>query len=196
MRPVPYFLSAFLLLGATLIVFRAFVRHDYLTRGRLTPFSTVLEWVVFFAWGWFTWVDWPRAFPPADVSSLVATLGWIGLAVGMSGLFLGIAYLGFTRSNGLAVDVLRRSGPYRLSRNPQVVACTVAVIGYALLWPSWHTLGWVTLYAAMVHTMVLTEEEHLADVFGPAYARYRARVPRYLGLRRQPLAVGAGGRED
>ena len=48
----------------------------------------------------------------------------------------------------------------------------------------------------MAHTMVLTEEEHLLDVFGEAYARYRARVPRYLGFRRRPLAVGASGRED
>ncbi|MHC4135191.1 MAG: methyltransferase family protein [Planctomycetota bacterium] len=196
MSPVPYFLSALLLLGATLVVFRAFVRHDYLTRGRLTPFSTVLEWLVFFSWGWFTWADWPRAFPPPELGPLLRTLGFVCIVLGMSGLVAGIAYLGFSRSNGLAVDVLQQSGPYRLSRNPQVVACTVAVIGYALLWPSWHTLGWVALYAAMVHTMILTEEEHLGDVHGEAYARYRARVPRYLGLRRRPLAVGEGGRED
>jgi len=196
MRPVPYLVTALSLLAATLVVFRAFVRHDYLTRGRLTLFSTVLEWLVFFSWGWFTWVDWPRAFPPPEVGPVLTTVGLIGIVIGMTGLFAGIAYLGFARSNGLAPDVLRRSGPYRLSRNPQVIACTVAVIGYALLWPSWHTLGWVALYAAMVHTMVLTEEEHLQDVFGDAYARYRARVPRYLGLRRRPLAVGHHGRED
>jgi protein-S-isoprenylcysteine O-methyltransferase Ste14 len=196
MRPIPYLVTALSLLVATLVVFRAFVRHDYLTRGRLTLFSTVLEWVVFFSWGWFTWADWPRAFPPPEASPVLVTVGLVGIAVGMTGLFAGIAYLGFARSNGLAPDLLQRSGPYRLSRNPQVIACTVAVIGYALLWPSWHTLGWIALYAAMVHTMVLTEEEHLLDLHGEVYARYRARVPRYIGVWRRRLAAGDGGRED
>jgi len=196
MRPVPYLVTALSLLAATLVVFRAFVRHDYLTRGRLTLCSTVLEWVVFFSWGWFTWVDWPRTFPPPEVSPVLIAVGLVGIAVGMTGLFAGIAYLGFARSNGLAPDLLQRSGPYRLSRNPQVLACTVAVLGYALLWPSWHTLGWIALYAVMVHTMVLTEEEHLLDLHGEAYARYRARVPRYVGVRRRRLAVDHGGRED
>ena len=196
MRPVPYLVTALSLLAATLVVFRAFVRHDYLTRGRLTLCSTVLEWVVFFSWGWFTWVDWPRTFPPPEVSPVLIAVGLVGIAVGMTGLFAGIAYLGFARSNGLAPDLLQRSGPYRLSRNPQVLACTVAVLGYALLWPSWHTLGWIALYAVMVHTMVLTEEEHLLDLHSEAYARYRARVPRYVGVRRRRLAVDHGGRED
>ena len=162
--------------------------------GILSPVST--SRVVFFSWGWFTWVDWPRTFPPPEVSPVLIAVGLVGIAVGMTGLFAGIAYLGFARSNGLAPDLLQRSGPYRLSRNPQVLACTVAVLGYALLWPSWHTLGWIALYAVMVHTMVLTEEEHLLDLHGEAYARYRARVPRYVGVRRRRLAVDHGGRED
>lgn len=180
MRPLPYLLLAFLLLGATLLVFRVFVRRDYLGRGRLTLFSTALEWLIFFSWGWFTWCDLPRVFPPPETGPVLETAGLIGIVVGLTALFLTIAYLGFLRSNGLAPDVLRQTGPYRLTRNPQVLACGVAVVGYALLWPSWHTLGWVLLFAAMVHIMILTEEEHLLDVHGDAYARYRARVPRYL----------------
>ena len=69
-------------------------------------------------------------------------------------------------------------------------------VAWALRMRGRHTLGWTALYAAMVHTMVLMEEEHLLDVHGEAYARYRARVPRYLGLRRRLLAVDADGRED
>ncbi|MHC4974791.1 MAG: methyltransferase family protein [Planctomycetota bacterium] len=180
MRPIPYALSALLLLLATLVVFRLFVRHDYRTRGRLTLFSTLLEWLIFFSWGWFTWLDWPAVFPSPETGPVLTTLGWIGIAVGMTVLFLTMGHLGFLRSNGLAPDVLRQSGPYRLTRNPQALACGVAVIGYALLWPSWHTLGWVVLYAVMVHAMILTEEEHLLDVHGETYARYRARVPRYV----------------
>lgn len=180
MRPIPYLLLALLLLGATLVVFRVFVRRDYLRRGRLTLFSTALEWLIFFSWGWFTWCDWPRVFPPPETGPVLEVLGLVGIVVGLSLLSLTIAHLGFLRSNGLAPDVLRQTGPYRLTRNPQTLACGVAVVGYALLWPSWHTLGWVVLFAAMVHIMILTEEQHLLDVHGDAYTRYRARVPRYL----------------
>jgi protein-S-isoprenylcysteine O-methyltransferase Ste14 len=181
MRPIPYVLSALLLFGASLIVLRVFARRDYLKRGRLTLFSTILEWIVFFSWGWFTWIDWPPGvFPPPETGPVLRTLGWIGIVVGMTTMFLAIAYLGWLRSNGLRGDLLRQTGPYRWTRNPQVLACTVAVVGYALLWPSWHTLGWVVLFLAMVHTMVLTEEEYLLHRHGEEYARYRARVPRYI----------------
>ncbi len=51
-----------------------------------------------------------------------------------------------------------------------------------MVFQSWHALGLVVLFAAIAHLMVLTEEEHLRRVFGEEYARYCARVPRYLGL--------------
>jgi protein-S-isoprenylcysteine O-methyltransferase Ste14 len=118
------------------------------------------------------------------VGPALRACGWVCIVVGMSGLTGGIAYLGFLRSNGLELGLLKRSGPYRLSRNPQVLACTLAVVGYALLWPSWHTAGWVLLYAAAVHMMVLAEEENLRRIFGEDYARYCRETPRYLGFPR------------
>jgi len=186
MNPTTYLAVALLYVAAALVIFRVFVRRDYLRRGKLSLPSVILEWVIFCSWGVFTWVDLPARFPPADVGVLPRVLGYAALVIGMSGLVAGIAYLGFRRSSGLEVNILQQSGPYRFTRNPQVVACTLAVVGYALLWPSWHTLGWVALYAVAVHTMVLTEEEHLQHIHGEAFARYRARVPRYLGYRRTP----------
>jgi protein-S-isoprenylcysteine O-methyltransferase Ste14 len=64
-----------------------------------------------------------------------------------------------------------------------VLSCALIVIGYALLWPTWHSLGWVLLYALIAHVMVITEEEHLRGVHGEAYLRYCQRVPRYFGSR-------------
>jgi len=40
----------------------------------------------------------------------------------------------------------------------------------------------------LAHLMILSEEEHLRDVFGEEYERYCERVPRYLGLRRRTTA--------
>ena len=73
------------------------------------------------------------------------------------------------------------------------------VAGSAALWPSWYALGWLFLYAAIAHMMVLTEEEHMRNVHGEEYERYCERVPRYLGLPRgksikQPPISGDMGR--
>jgi protein-S-isoprenylcysteine O-methyltransferase Ste14 len=47
-----------------------------------------------------------------------------------------------------------------------------------------YALGWIVLEGFVAHMMVLTEEEHLLEVYGGEYARFCERVPRYLGLRR------------
>lgn len=36
------------------------------------------------------------------------------------------------------------------------------------------------MYALISHWMVITEEEHLAKVFGDIYEQYCSEVPRYL----------------
>jgi protein-S-isoprenylcysteine O-methyltransferase Ste14 len=103
-------------------------------------------------------------------------------AVGLIGAVLGMANLGFRRAFGQEVDEPQQSGLYGVTRNPQILMYGPAVIGYALLWPSWYALGWVGLYAAIAHIMVLTEEEHLRRVGGETYVRYCERVPRYIPL--------------
>ena len=95
-----------------------------------------------------------------------------------------MAWFGLRRAFGLEVNTLRRTGPYRLTRNPQLVGFGMVLVGALLLWPSWYTLGWLLLYPIVAHMMVLTEEEHLRDVFGEEYAAYCERVPRYLGFPR------------
>ena len=82
----------------------------------------------------------------------------------------------------MKVKGLVQSGPYRVTRNPQLVGGSLLVIGVVVLWPSCCALGWVVLYGVVAHMMVLTEEEHLRDVFGEEYERYCGRVPRYLGI--------------
>jgi protein-S-isoprenylcysteine O-methyltransferase Ste14 len=184
MRPATYLVAALLYLAAAYLVFRVFVRSEYRRRGRLTALAALLEWLIFIVWGCFTWADWAVRYPSPRTGPLVASLAWICIAVGLLALLCCFAYLGIRRSHGLTVGVLTESGPYRLTRNPQVLACTVAVAGYAMLWPSLHTVGWFLLYAVAVHMMVLTEEEHLRAAHEDAYARYCERVPRYLGMLR------------
>ena len=55
------------------------------------------------------------------------------------------------------------------------------ILGYAVLWPSRYAIGWMMLFAIMIHLMVLTEEEFLGNMYGEAYVQYCQQVPRYVG---------------
>jgi protein-S-isoprenylcysteine O-methyltransferase Ste14 len=185
MRIAVYFLSAFLLLGLAWVIFRVIVRRDYRRHGRLTWPSVLLEVLIFALHANFSYLyipaEWP-ALPALPESPLHKTLGLLVIAVGLVGAVLGMANLGFRRAFGQEVDEPQQSGLYGITRNPQILMYGLAVIGYALLWPSWYVLGWMGLYAAIAHMMVLTEEEYLRRVGGETYVRYCERVPRYISL--------------
>jgi protein-S-isoprenylcysteine O-methyltransferase Ste14 len=184
-----YLISAFLLLAAAFVIFRVLVRRDYKREGRLTPFTSFLELLV-----WVLYVCFPYIYNPPDWwfvwfadSPANSALKIIGSALTTSGMAVAVvamARLGFGRTMGQKAETLQQTGLYRLSRNPQLVGGGLAVLGIAVLWPSWYALGWVVLYGVIGHMMVLTEEEHLRKFHGEAYARYCERVPRYLRLPR------------
>ena len=76
-------------------------------------------------------------------------------------------------------------GLYRLSRNPMYIAVLLILCGWATAFAS-RTL-W--LYAACVAVafqlrVILGEEPWLARTHGAEWTAYRARVPRWLGIRR------------
>jgi protein-S-isoprenylcysteine O-methyltransferase Ste14 len=185
-----YLVSLFLLACATWITFRVVVRRDYRRKGRLGLLSGALELLV---WGLYMgfpylynppeWARfWSRDVPvgvPLRIVGLILILGGLVLAFGT------MLWFGLGRAFGRRVDGLVLAGPYRFTRNPQLVGGSLLVIGSVVLWPSWYALGWAALYGFLAHRMVLTEEEHLGAVYGAEYERYCARVPRYLGLRRE-----------
>jgi protein-S-isoprenylcysteine O-methyltransferase Ste14 len=190
MGVVVYIISAFLLIIATLVVFRIFVRHDYQEKGRLTRLSGFLEllvWGLYMSfpylynppeWAWF----WSRDVP---IGTPLRVIGVICVVAGLVLAFGTMFWFGLRRAFGLEVNALIQSGPYRVTRNPQIVGGSLLVIGSTVLWPSWYALGWVVLYVVVAHTMVFTEEEHLRAVFGSEYERYCEGVPRYFGFRRR-----------
>lgn len=81
------------------------------------------------------------------------------------------------------------TGPYELSRHPMYVGWWLIHLGVGVLRGS----AWVaaTLAAAALaeHGGVLAEERGLDREFGPEFADYRERVPRYLHWRLRPPAA-------
>jgi protein-S-isoprenylcysteine O-methyltransferase Ste14 len=196
MRSVVYAIAALLLVALAFVVFRVVARRDYQRNGRLTPLSSTLQLLV---WGLYMgfpslynppeWVRFWSAAPP--VPPPLRVIGVSCTVLGLVSAFGTVLWFGLRRALGLEVEGLMRTGPYRFTRNPQLVGGSLMVIGPALLWPSLYALGWVLLYGFVSHTMVLTEEEHLLQVYGEEYTRFCQRVSRYLGW---PRRVWAGCR--
>jgi protein-S-isoprenylcysteine O-methyltransferase Ste14 len=185
MEVVVYLFAVALVLGIAFLVFRVVVRRDYQRKGRLTLLSSCLELLV---WGLF--MGFPSVYNPpgwaafwsseVPVTASVRIAGITCITLGLVSAFGTMIWFGIRRAFGLEVNKLIQSGPYRLSRNPQVVAGWLLVIGTILLWPSWYALGWAMMYGGVAHMMVVTEEEHLREAFEEEYVKYCERVPRYL----------------
>jgi protein-S-isoprenylcysteine O-methyltransferase Ste14 len=185
MTIILYLFSASFLLAVAFIVFRIVVRHQYKSRGSLTPLAGFLELLV-----WVMFVCFPYIYNPPDwwvpwtaevaVDPALRIIGLALTTVGIAVAVVGMATLGLPGTFGRKTGALARTGLYRVSRNPQVVAAGLMVVGIVMLWPTWYALGWLLLLGAIGHMMVLTEEEHLRSVFGGQYDQYCADVPRYL----------------
>jgi protein-S-isoprenylcysteine O-methyltransferase Ste14 len=181
------FIAAALLVGVAWVVFRILVRRDYQRKGRLTLFTSFLELLV-----WGLYMSFPYLYNPpkwvvfwsgeAPVGTTVRVIGVVCTTVGLVSAFGTMFWFGLRRAFGLQSEGLIQEGPYRVTRNPQLVGGSLLVIGSVVLWPSWYAVGWGVLYGVVAQLMVLTEEEHLRGVYGDEYAHYCRRVPRYVGL--------------
>jgi protein-S-isoprenylcysteine O-methyltransferase Ste14 len=183
-----YLEVAVLLAAASIVVFRIFVRTDYRDKGRLSPLTSFFQLLI-----WGLLIFFPFLYNPPEwvlfwsdhvpVGTGLRVVGVATVAIGMVLAFGTMAWFGIVKAVGLKVHGFVETGPYRLTRNPQIVSGALMVIGMVMLWPTWYSLGWICLYGIVSHVMVLTEEEHLKSVFGVEYERYCARVPRYVGTR-------------
>lgn len=189
MKYIIYFPLAVMLLLFAYVVFRIIVRRNYIDRGQLSPFSSGLQLLVFLgffcfpylynppAWGWF-WIGNPSI--PLELHALGLSL----VCIGILGAFGVMVWFGIQRAFGLANDRLKKTGPYRFSRNPQILGGYLMVLGTSLQWPSLYMVGWFAIYAVIAHWMILTEEEHLGRIFGEEYEAYCLEIPRYLLLKK------------
>ena len=180
-----YLLSITLLFVAAIVIFKVFVRRDYLRRGYLSVPSSALQVLLFFVYGGFPSIYLPDEWPMSHVNLVLRVIGWTFITIGVAIILYGALRLGILQSLGLQKGIFRETGLYRATRNPQVLGCALYVIGFVMLWPSWVALGWGILFAPILHIMVLTEEEHLRNTYGQDYERYCKRVPRYLSFSNQ-----------
>jgi protein-S-isoprenylcysteine O-methyltransferase Ste14 len=149
----------------------------------------------------------PRRVPPPAWFTLCLAVGWglgrvfpwsfgvlgFGVRVGAAcALFALVAALGssalvcFRRARTTfhpfaTPTALLCGGPYRFTRNPLYVALVTGLAAFALLLDEGWILACAPALALTLDRLVIPDEEaKLAELFGPAYAAYRARVRRWL----------------
>lgn len=167
------------------LVFRVVVRKDYQKNSKLSPISYALEALVFAIHANLMYLFIPAKWPDLPALPENLTLKFLFLAILCLGLFiLLIAWfgLGTVRSFGQDKNKLETSGIYRYSRNPQLVGYGIILIGFALLFISWYTLGWFAQYLIISHLMIRSEEEFLNLRYGEEYKKYCKAVPRIIKL--------------
>lgn len=178
-------IASLLLLTVAYVVLRRIVRNEYRRRGRLSPFTSLLQLLVFLGYFFFPYLYNPPGWDlfwrsGASTRPALHVIGLALICLGFVVAFGTMFWFGIKKAFGVAVDGITKQGPYRFSRNPQVLGGYLLVIGVFVQWPSFYALGWVLMYALMMHWMVLTEEEHLLRVFGQEYVDYCSETPRYL----------------
>lgn len=123
-----------------------------------------------------------RALGPTDGFVM---LGWVVLTLGIA-TYVWCVWEFATRGRGTPAPIdpprhLVIRGPYRFVRNPMYWGVIGVIAGWALLHASLSVAGYgVAVSAGFALFVFLVEEPMLERAFGPEYAAYRERVPRWL----------------
>jgi protein-S-isoprenylcysteine O-methyltransferase Ste14 len=88
--------------------------------------------------------------------------------------------------------ILMTGGPYAVSRHPMYVGELALWLGWVILYGSVPVLIGFAALGAVVARLAPREERALEAKFGDAYRRYKARVPRWVGLPRRERAEAEG----
>ena len=126
----------------------------------------------------------PGLVPLAPATAAVLRASGTVMVLGATALMLA-AQLDLGASWRVGIDEGARpglvtGGLYRYSRNPIYVAMLTALLGFALLLPSWISLGLLIGAGLGIRRHVGDEEAYLGRTYGEEYRRYAARVGRFV----------------
>jgi protein-S-isoprenylcysteine O-methyltransferase Ste14 len=165
----------YLILGIVLAIFpkdvvrRLYDKSGWRPRPRILRFTGRLLALVLFGLLIFT---------PLKVGDYVLIPGGILFALGLAGF--AIALFSF-RDTPFDQPVVR--GLYRVSRNPQIVALSISLLGICIATGSWVTTFLLVVTQSFSHARILAEEKSCLEQYGDSYRSYMKRVPRYFLFR-------------
>jgi protein-S-isoprenylcysteine O-methyltransferase Ste14 len=120
---------------------------------------------------------WSLPLPSAGA----VVVGGLLVAAGLLTYLAARVHLGSFRVTwGLHIEGLVTAGPYRFSRNPQVLGAIAILVGASVIARSLDALLLIAPYGWMCARWIRLEETMLCRHFGAIYQRYCDQVPRVL----------------
>lgn len=113
-------------------------------------------------------------------------LPWIGHVIGWPLIVIGSGLCAWSvieakEMNIANPNILLKSGPYALSRNPMYVGWAFIYLGISFVANSVWIMSLLPIVVAYINFMDIRKEERLLDEkFGDEYSQYRKRVRRYF----------------
>ncbi len=165
----------YLILGIMLAIFpkdvvrRLYDKSGWRPRPRILRFTGKLFALVLFGLIILT---------PLKVGDNVMIPGGILFALGLVGFT--IALFNF-RNTPFDQPVAR--GLYRVSRNPQIAALSISLLGICIATGSCVTTFLLVVTQSFSHARILAEEKSCLERYGDSYRSYMKRVPRYFLFR-------------
>jgi protein-S-isoprenylcysteine O-methyltransferase Ste14 len=114
-------------------------------------------------------------FTPLKLGTPVFIVGAIVTGLGLLGLL--VALLNFKNT---PFDQPVSQGLYRISRHPQIVMASVALLGACIAIGSWTAVIALAVARILSHFGIVAEEEICLKHYGDSYQAYMQRVPRYF----------------
>ncbi|CAN5624389.1 hypothetical protein BH24ACT21_BH24ACT21_11030 [soil metagenome] len=159
-------------------------RRDYETHGQLSTKASTGAWMLYLihlfttlAASWRSTQLLPLPGKPSIALGGLLTLSGVSFFVAAVREFRS-----FKQMSGTETGNLVTSGPYRYSRNPQVVGWGLALLGTSIAGRSPKALLLTTAFFLTHRLYFVSEEQHLERIFGEEYRRYRSKTPRFLGF--------------
>lgn len=154
-------------------------RRDYESRGRLSTEVSTVGWILYIAHllttlgaAWRSTQSLPlRGKPSMFLGGSLAIFGSLFFAASVR------EFRSFGQMSGTETRNLVTSGPYRYSRNPQIVGWTLALFGASIVGRSSKALLLTVAFLLIHRLYFVAEEQHLERTFGEEYRRYRSKTP-------------------
>lgn len=163
-------------------------RQDYEARGRLSTEASTAGWILYVTHLLTTLASALRPERPLPFRKEPSMLLGGFLALFGSWVFVAAVreFRSFEQMSGTETSNLVTGGPYRYSRNPQIVGWGLTLLGASVAGRSPKALLLTAAFFLVHRLYFASEEQHLERTFGEEYRRYRSEVPRFLKL---PISI-------
>lgn len=159
-------------------------RRDYESRGQLSTEASVGAWILYTTHLFTILAAALRPGQMLPIRKILAVVSGGSLALCGSWFFVAAVreFRSFGQMSGTETGNLVTSGPYRYSRNPQILGWGLALLGVSIAGRSPKALLLTTAFFLIHRLYFVSEEQHLERSFGEEYRAYRSKTPRFIGF--------------